>query len=495
MGNPMLCLPQMFCSGMIVQRDLPIYVFGTAEIGGLLEVEFDGVVTRKEISAGSFEIQLPSHAAGRGLVMKFRFHDEVIRFDDVYCGEVWVAGGQSNMAMQLRETTEYSSEKANLDTPDIRLYTVGRNLYSNPADYPLGYDWVCNPDLPWEGCNAENAMFFSAVGYHFAQCIYRELDVPVGIINCNVGGSSIFNWMPSDVILSSSKFASVYTDFEQKMSVINRDEALEKYIRYLDHLKEELASSRFSEENGGDNYAVFYEELGPYTMNQPCNLYHSMLRRVSKYTARGMIWYQGESEAFSESSGIYAEAMEKLTGHLRELSGYCDYAFHYVQIAPWQNDDIRDWEGICDAQRRFHLSYPNYGMVTIGDCGAGDDIHPPVKMLVGQRLAAAACTLTYGIPQPFCGPVARNAYIENDTVVVEFIYGDGLDGQDLTAEVEYADGSVCSESAYVEQGRLFVNISREAPEAVRYGWCSDYRIGLYNSCRLPASVFRLELAV
>ena len=125
----------------------------------------------------------------------------------------------------------------------------------------------------------------------------------------------------------------------------------------------------------------------------------------------------------------------------------------------------------------------------------GEDIHPPVKRPLGNRLFKAACALTYGMPCEYTGPIAKAAHYESGNVIVEFSHADGLHMDDSAGsiEVEYADGSVIEEKGSIVSNTLVVPCSKNSPSAIRCGWCTFYQIGIFNSENIPAGVFRISL--
>ena len=488
-------LAELFGNGMILQRDMPVHVYGQAFKAGNIEVDFDGSHGSQYCVPGEFCITLPPHKKGKQLSMTITSGEDTVTLQDIFCGEVWVAGGQSNMCMFLQYTAEYrAGEKVNF-SEDIRLYSVGRNVLGSREEYPCGYEWAYNADTAWDGCNQNNAPFFSAIGYYFAQVLQNELDVPIGIINCNAGGSSIFCWMPKEAMEANPAIASVYTDYLRQMSQVDKAEAKKKYTAYLDSVKEDWYNEAYLAGTGGECPVVYYQELGPYSYTQPSALYQSMYKKIGQFTVRGMIWYQGEADTFSERSNLYESAMESLLASLKFNADQDEYAFHYVQLAPYHEDSIQDWEGICNAQREFHLNHRECGMITSGDCSGHEDIHPAIKKPLGQRLANAACALTYAMPREYTGPIAENACYRDDRIDVSFLHGEGLtiDPSCGTLEIEYADGTIEAAEGSVEQDRLVVLCSKKNPVAIRYGWCTYYQIGMYNRAKLPASLFRLEI--
>lgn len=488
-------LADIFQNGMILQRDLPVYIYGEIFIDCELTITLDGQTYTNNYKRGPFRAVLKPVRAGCNYKLAVSSQGQNVVIDKIYCGEVFIAGGQSNMAMYLRDTDEYKENNKIDENSDIRFYTIGRNSLPSPSDFGDGYEWAYNKDSGWDSLNSHTAPFMSAVAYHFARYLYKSLKVPVGIINCNVGGSNIYCWMPEDIILAQKDLSRIVNNYRSDVIKMDINKQTEAFRAYLDDIKKNWYNDEFLKSNGGELPSVYYEEYGIYSFKRPSFLYHSMLKKVIDFNVRGMIWYQGESDAFAECADIYKRAMYTFIDLLKCRSKNDDYAFQFVQIAPWQDENVRQWEDICNAQREFFTENPRYGMVTTGDCGGGTDIHPPKKKKVGERLAKAALNNVFGIKSDYTGPCAVSAKLRDGQIIIDFIHNDGMYIKNDIGrfEIEY-ETDIVKADAFLSDGKVIIKAQdNPRPLYVRYEWRSDYQIGLYNSSDIPASLFRLKV--
>jgi len=490
-------LSEIYSDGMIFQRNRPICIEGEAFTNCEITATLGADTTSQAVSAGKFCLQLPARAADRGLTLAVSAAGEKVTISNVYVGEVWLAAGQSNMEWYLNicDPAESNPIKPN---EDLRFYTVGRTLLN---EYEPGYEWAVVKDSGWAGCNEETAPHFSAVAYHFAHKLYKNLQVPIGIINCNVGGSSIFSWIPHEEFQTNKNIREVWDKFQDIFAKTDMSQAKEKFYKGLDAAKPDWADTHENKSGTPHQAVIVYtvEEYGPYHYHCPGILYYSMLEKVASFPAKGMIWYQGETEAHPDGVRLYPHALKSLIGNCKakQADGAEEYAFHMVQLAPWDDPGATNWASFCDMQRQYHLDNPQHGIATIGDLGGGTDIHPPRKKGVGERLAYAAMELNYNIPHEFCGPLATDAKVQGDEIAVSFSHNDGMYYNEAigTFEVISADGTVAEVAAQVKDGKVFASLKgvNFKPEGIRYEFKSDPKIGLFNSSDIPASVFSLTI--
>lgn len=486
-------LADIFCDRMILQRDVEISIYGEAYHDITLTVELLETKVTCRVNKGRFRVILPSQPAAVCTQLKVYSEHQTECIDSVAIGEVWLAAGQSNMAMYLKETELYLKGQKVKESNQIRYYSVGRNLLSKHSDYREGYDWAYNKDMVWEECNENTAPSFSAIGYYFAHILQEQLQVPVGILNCNVGGSSIFNWLPKEMIVQNDRLSHVYYDYEKSMKDIDYKQSVEAYYHYLESGKADWYKEEDEDKYGDEIPAVYYQEKGHYSLKNPSILYYSMAHKVEHYTVRGMLWYQGESDATTYRSYLYKDAMDTLVKYYSSQSLNKDYKFCYVQIAPWNEPSMTDWQGICNAQREFYLDNPGYPMVTIGDCGGGLDIHPPRKYPVAQRLAYAALTVAYNRKIEFTGPIAISCECTHE-IKIRFIHAEGLYLEhDDYIEMEYPEGEIVKSKIFIENDCVVLKGVQGKPTYLRYGWEPDYKTNLYSSSEIPASVFRIKV--
>lgn len=487
-------LAEIYGDGMIIQRDKPVVILGEALKACEIHAVLDHEIVSLKVTPGFFKLELPSHKAGKNLELHVWTDNQNEVIKNVFCGEVWIAGGQSNMAFELRESGEYRKGMPIIAQEKIRFYTVGQNALSSRENYGKGYEWAYSQDSGWLGCSEKTAPYFSAAGYFFAEKLYQELQVPIGIISCCVGGSGIFAWMPEEAIASNPELVYALEDF--RCQNIEPDQAYKDcFHKYLDACREGVVDVSSVAGHPGVLPCVFFDQPGPYNFKRPCGLYNAMYKKIVDYAVRGMIWYQGESEAFAETASTYASAMETLLKHLKSHQTN-NYEFHFSQIAPWKNEDIRQWEDICNEQRIFALNHPECGMATIGDYGGGEDIHPSYKKPVGERLAYAAMSLTYGKTYEYSGPIAVSANVEGTGIRILFLHNEGMyfAKEPGIFEAVYKDGTIRKGVPRIEEDSIFLELEiMENLEAVRYEYYSDFHIGLFNEENLPASIFRLKI--
>lgn len=234
--------------------------------------------------------------------------------------------------------------------------------------------------------------------------------------------------------------------------------------------------------------------------NQPTVLFNAMIHPIIPYTMRGVIWYQGESNAGRAYQ--YRELFKTLITDWRQAWGEGDFPFLFVQLANYLRKNetpVEDtWAELREAQT-MALDLPHTGMAVAIDIGDALDIHPGNKQDVGKRLAINALALVYGEDIPYSGPLYRSMEVQGTTVELSF---DHVAGGLKTSD----NGSLKGFSMAGPNGRFIwakasivgdkVVVSAPAgisePAAVRYGWASNPDCNLVNSAGLPASPFRTD---
>jgi len=496
-------LAKHYTSGMIFQRGRDILIEGEAMAPCEITVKLGEDIACKATQPGHFSLVLPPRKADRGLTLtisaKACTGDEVqaLTLTDIYIGEIWFAGGQSNMQWPLHDTDEYRQNPYVKENSDLRFYTVGRNIVVSPENLKEDYQWAYAKDHGWVGCDEESAINFSAVAYHFAQTLYDAIKVPIGIINCNVGGSTVFSWIPHEEIMASPDIAYIWEWHNKAAAEIDPKKASADYYKFLDEIAKTHDISSNISGLSGELPTHYYIEPGQYRFQNPEILYKAMLERVSTFPARGMLWYQGESEGGYEAGNHYAAALEALVGNMKRRQNNPDFAFNYVQLAPFGEPGFANWARVCDQMRRFFLHHPDHAMVTIGDVGCAKDIHPPQKRPVGERLAYAAMHRTYDLPHEFTGPIAESAMRLGDEVRISFLHAAGLHQRNMNPgrfELIYEDGAVKEAAPKIRDGAIYLPLPEgPTPEFVRYEFVTCAEIGLFNRCGYPVGVFELRV--
>ncbi|MDB4721587.1 hypothetical protein OAF65_07720 [Verrucomicrobiales bacterium] len=457
-------LPNVIGSGMVLQRDMAVPVWGWAEAGEEVTVSFAGQIKKtKTGDDGKWTVSLdPLKANGNGSALTITGKNK-ITLENVLVGEVWICSGQSNMEWAIKQSMNPKEEAAAANYPQIRLFNVpGHTVSPLPKDEGAGQ---------WQVCDPNSANNFSAVGYFFGRRLHKDLKVPVGLIGSNWGGTRIEPW-----------------------TTLAGFESVPELSKIADQVKNYKQDTRVG---GG----------------QPSAIYNSMVHPLTPFAMRGGIWYQGESNG---NEGItYYQKKHALVNGWRKAFQNKDLAFYWVQLANFQKESDKPeggdgWAKLREAQTQA-LDIPGTGMAVITDIGAANDIHPRNKQDVGWRLAQWALHQTYGqkdlVPS---GPLYKSHKVEGKTIRLSFDHvGSGLivgkkNGLEPTAEVKdgklehfsisgkdnkwvWADARIDGQTVVVESKEI------TEPVAVRYGFTMNpAKANLYNKEGLPAGPFRTD---
>lgn len=441
-------LPNILSDSMVLQQQAETPIWGWAEPGEKVTVTV-GDETH-EASAGDdgrWQVKLaPRKASSEPIEIKIAGANNEITLKDVLVGEVWICSGQSNMEWSVARSANPKEEIAAAKYPNIRLFNVPGHI-KNAEPQP-------NTPGDWKACSPDTVKGFSAVGYFFGRELHKDLDVPVGLIGTNWGGTRIQPWTPP-------------AGFEA-----------------VEEVKQDKGK--------GDS----------------SHIYNAMVHGLAPYAVRGAIWYQGESNS---GEGLRYEHLKKaLVRGWRNVFDNEEMSFYWVQLANFQqpsdNPAGGGWGPVREGQRRA-LAEPNTGMAVIIDIGEAGDIHPKNKQDVGKRLALWALANDYGQDRVYSGPLYKNHQVDGNRVIIEFDHvGSGLmtgkkQGLEPTQEVQGdklnrftirdRNGQWHWADAKIEGNTVVVTAEGvDKPTAVRYGYESNpVGANLYNKEGLPASPF------
>ena len=467
-------LPSVISSNMVLQRDLPMPIWGWGEPGEKVSVSFAGQKKNTTTSEkGEWMVKLDKLSASfipSTLVVK---GTNEIKLGNILVGEVWICSGQSNMEWSVKQSLNAQEEIAAANHPNIRLFNVpGHTVHPIPQRKGRG---------EWAICSPQSIPGFSAVGYAFGRRIQQSINVPVGLIGSNWGGTRIEPW------------------------------TTEQGFRSVPQLVQQANQSRdYTQET----------EVKP---TMPSVIYNSMVHPLTPFAMRGAIWYQGESNGNEGES--YYQKKHALVNGWREAFQNPNLAFYWTQLCSWDHGNLlkkgdtdvnawkSNWGPLREAQFKA-LDIPNSGMAVIidlADAHNPGDIHPRNKQDVGWRLAQWALHQNYGkkelIPS---GPLFAKQEIEKDKIRLSFNYtGRGLmvgekkgteptkplpNGKLAEFEIAGADKQWFPADAVID-GKQVVASSPQVknPVAVRYAYyICPIRANLYNQEGLPASPFRTD---
>jgi sialate O-acetylesterase len=462
-------LPAVLAEHMVIQRGLPVHVWGKATPDEAVTVSFRGESKSTKADAfGHFTIYLAPGEAGGPFELTVKGNNTV-DFKDVLVGDVWVASGQSNMEFKLRQGDNAAAEIAAAKFPKIRRMVVTRKV----ADYPMEDAAV----QPWMESMPETAPNASAVAYFFARHLQeKEGGVPMGIVETFWGGTPVESWMSLRAIGEDPGLMPIMREWAK---------SVEAWPMTMAQYENRLKTWKEGTPKPGK------PETGPGGSWQPAGLYNAMIAPVTPYAIKGAIWYQGESNASPARSPVYAAAFQAMIRDWRRAWGEGDFPFFFVQLANFKANP--SWPEIREAQRQT-LSLANTGMAVTIDIGNPTNIHPTNKQDVGLRLALAARAVAYGEKLEYSGPMFRQATREGSSIRVWFDHAGGLmaKGGDLRGfEMAGPNGKFSPATAKLDGVTVVVSSTEvAAPVLVRYGWADNPDCNLYNAAGLPASPFR-----
>ena len=470
-----LKMPLLYTDNMVLQREVPLTIQGTANAGDQVTVSIaDRQMKTKVGPNGKWSVTLPPLKAGEPYTLKISTNQKVLQYHNVLAGEVWLCSGQSNMEFMLKQAST-----ARLDIPraadqELRLYDMKARWRTNAVEWETTVLDSLNhlqyyKDTEWKECAPETVSDFSAIAYYFGKMLRDSLKVPVGLICNAVGGSPTEAWI--DRTSLEYHFPAILKDWTQ-------NDFIQEWVRGRAALNIKKS--------------VNNRQRHPY---EPCYLYESGIRPLEQYPIRGIIWYQGESNAHNWEAH---EALFKLLVNAWRKNWNDDcLPFYYVQLSSL---DRPSWPWFRDSQRRMLNEISDIGMAVSSDHGDSLDVHPTCKQPVGERLARWALNKTYLKDIVPSGPLFRSADVRGEKVYLSFDYGQGMrssDGKSLRCfEVAEFEGIYYPATAEVvgEQVKVYSKEVRN-PRYVRYGWQPFTRANLVNRAGLPASTSRAEFAV
>lgn len=477
-------LPTLVSDHMVLQQDLPVRVWGHADPGEAVSVQFHGqTVATKAGGDGKWAVYLNPMKAGGPFEMTVAGQN-VITVHDVLVGEVWVGSGQSNMEFRTANARNAEQEMAEANYPKIRLFEVKKAVAEQPAEDVEG-QWVL--------CSPETVGKTSAVGYFFSREVHKTRDVPVGFIHSSWGGTPAQSWT-TRATLESDAALKTYLDQWQK-TLENYPAAKEKFDKQLADWKQKAAEAK---KQGQQAPQAPRPPAGPGHQNTPGGLYNGMIAPLVPYAIRGVIWYQGESNASPGNATIYRHLFESMIEDWWRMWGEGSFPFLFVQLANYAPGHATAWPELRESQLKTALELRHTGMAVIIDIGDSKNIHPTNKQDVGHRLALAARAAAYHENGEWSGPLFRQLTADGSQLRAWFDHvGGGLaarNGEKLAGfAIAGGDRNFVLAEARIEGDTVVVSSPDvKEPVAVRYAWASDPVSNLINKDGLPASPFRSD---
>lgn len=481
-----LGVPRCFSDNMVLQEGTSVPIWGWGREGDTVTVRFQNQTATTRVKDGRWMVRLGSLKPGKPETLTITSGDartgSTITLNNVLVGEVWLAGGQSNMEFPLKGSFESSEDIANSANPMIRLLNVPHARLNLPTNN-IGADWT--------ECNPKTVAGFSAVAYYFARDLQKSLHVPVGIIESDWGGTPAEVWMQREFLYANPNY---------------RTEVFGEWVVAEDKYEEAVAAYARARDEAKAKGVPFTKKLPPQPW-VPGELYNGMIAPLVGYAIKGALWYQGESNAGSpQEAWQYHTLLPDLIRDWRSAWGEGEFTFLIVQLAPFfaiqleppNNPAMTSWASLREAQLQATQTLPNVGMAVITDVGDPSNIHPTQKAPVGARLAIAARGIAYHQPIEYSGPVLKNVKFEEDQAILTFDHVDG----GLVAHGNNLSGfSICGPDRKFYWATAIIKEPDQVivshplipkPVAVRYGWANYPVVNLWNKAGLPASPFRTD---
>ena len=494
----------LFTDGAVLCRGKEIRLFGEAAEGARVSVTLTDAAGRLLAAGegtardGQFLISLPPQEAQAGCRLCFTDGTFAAEAGDIAIGDVYLAGGQSNMELELRNALEGPETIPNLKDPLLRFFNVPKQAYDDGNEPQFN-------NTRWHAADPENGGYNSAVATLFARKMReRHPDIPMGIIGCYWGGTSITCWMDEETLRELREGVRLTDAYEAQcggktMAEYLKDEeafgrALDGWNRKVEAFRAEHPGCTWPEINDACGLCPWNPPAGPGSPFRPAGLVHTMLEKVCPVSLTGILYYQGEEDTWRTDR--YDELMIAMIGLWRRMLRAPELPFLFVQLPMWLDfgaEDRHEWARTRLAQAAVRDAVRNTGMICLLDEGEYGNIHPVKKLPVGERLAELALEMTGEGGK--VSPRALDMYAEGDTLAVRLTQkvktSDG-EGPRLL-EIAGEDGTFVPASAVADGCTLRLKadgITR--PVKARYAW-TDYSeaVNLFGENGLPLEPFSL----
>jgi len=485
-------LPSIIADNMVLQRDRADAVWGWDAPGGTVKVSFRGQSVSATCDAGGkWTASVPAGDAGGPFDLTIS-GSNTVTLRDVLVGEVWIAGGQSNMWWHVSNCRDYANVQAAAKNPQLRYWDADTS--PNQAGWPAATPQH-SVQANWLETTSDNVGNFAGVPYFFGKELQAKLGMPVGIINLSVPGMEIEQFLSPDYL--KVNLPQAYELQKLRAETYPQDKAAydQAHAAWVP-LK---TAADAAHEKAPPEPKAPADPASPY---QPGSLYNGTVAPAIPYTGKGFIWWQGEYNAdrFTQYRVLFPGLIEEW----RQKWGDEKLPFLFVELHGWLNPQSRaveedTWPDLRDAQREGLRLPDTYEVSSIDVLGTDSiwTIHPTNKQLIGHRLFVTAWDNVYGQPGPeWSGPVFRSAKFDGNSAVLHFEHADGLAAKDGGAlkgfAVAGADHVFEWANASVSGSDVTVTALGVVPVAVRYGWANNPNGNLVNAAGLPAFAFRTD---
>ncbi|PXA02956.1 hypothetical protein DDZ13_14305 [Coraliomargarita sinensis] len=525
-----LYLHNLFQENMVLQRGKPLKVWGWAAANDSIQVSFAGQSLAARADAdGRWAVTLePLEANGtpRSLVVKGR--DKEIVLDNILVGDVWVLGGQSNMAFPIHKVENGELEIVSANFPQIRMITIphltdGKSRENFPSMYQWS-DWSSRHFRQgyWDVCSPETVKELSAIGYVFGRRLHMASQVPIGLVDTSIGGTTVESWTSREAarMVDDAEVSEMLDEWDTNIAEFDPkkdfEERLANYERKVAERKEQGREipNRWKRPVG--------EQPGPVAdRNRPGNCFQGLIQPLEGIQVKGAIFHQGFNNCFDGSRGarIYREIFPFMIGAWRKAFNDSELPFGIISLCT--ADMAQTEENYCEkmvdigpeiraAQYETFRQLVDAGDENVGFASTYDLrrrwFHPQLKVPAGERIARWALATEYGFDSlKWMPPVleemksvdgALHLKFNTDVMAVDDgteMVGFALAGEDKAYHMAEVDHLVTGENnkggpVHDRSVIVLTNPFVETPVHFRYAWArnpmGNIQLGRHNDVPL-----------
>lgn len=476
---------KIFSDNMMLQMEQPIHVWGKGNPGEEVIITFldmhTKVLTDHDSSWNVFFAK--QGANSKPLSMTISNGREQIVLKNILIGDVWLCLGQSNMQWPMKQEMHFKNELRLAAQPMLRFYNpgyAGENIFGTTFPDSV-MQRLNNNDFykgSWQVNDSVSVKTMSAVAYYFGKSIVASEQIPVGLIDLSIGGAPIETFINNEAMKSHADF----------VSKVNSD--------WLTNESLPVWARERGNQNVGAQATMVRDALGANHPFKPGFVYAAGIQPLFPFPIKGIIWYQGESNAQELARVIeYPSLLNLMVEDYRKGWRQPNLPFYWVQLSSIDTLKYKGhlWPQFRDEQRKMLSMIQDGGMAVCSDIGAKNDVHPTNKKLVGERLARWALNKTYHRNIVPSGPLPSKAKYVNGHVVINFNYtSNGLktfDGKPLQG---FSIDGKTEVEAIIKKDTIII-LTKEKPVFVYYGWKPFSSGNLVNTELLPASTFKIEI--
>lgn len=485
-ASAQLKLAKPFSSNMVLQREQPIHFWGKGLPGENVLVEFGGatksIVVKQDSSWGLYFNKLKASGLPLNLIVKSAGQSIVL--SNILIGDIWLCIGQSNMQFSLKEEIHYRDEIKRTELAGLRFYNpsfIGKGVFNKAFTDSMIQRLTINEfyeNVSWQESDSLSARDMTAVGYYFGKQLLQETGVPIGLVHLAIGGCPIETFISKDAFMNSKQFSSKVNG------------------NWLTNTQLPVWIKERGVQNVGGIDKVRSDELGPNHGYKPGFAFEAGIQPLVPLPIKGVLWYQGESNAQEIDRVMEYTALQKLMiEDYRKLWRKDNLPFYWVQLSSIDSVNYKSqlWPLFRDEQRKLLSLVKNGGMAVCSDIGAKSNVHPTNKKFVGERLARWALLQEYKKELLPSGPLPLSAIYENNKIVIHFKYaGTQLSTSDSLALRGFSINGVDEVNAVINKNRVIIQVQQK-PEFIYYGWKPYTIANLVNGESLPASTFKIKV--